>query len=76
MPIITLPDGSKKQYDRPISVYEIASDIGPGLASATIAGEVDGKLCDACDVVKNDAALRIITSSDEEGVEIITKCLA
>ena len=71
MPIITLPDGSKKQYDRPISVYEIASDIGPGLASATIAGEVDGKLCDACDVVKNDAALRIITSSDEEGVEII-----
>jgi threonyl-tRNA synthetase len=71
MPIITLPDGSKKQYDRPVSVYEIAADIGPGLASATIAGEVDGKLCDACDVVDNDASLRIITNSDEEGLEVI-----
>ena len=71
MPTITLPDGSKKQYEKPVSVYEIASDIGPGLASATIAGEVDGKLCDACDVVKNDAALRIITSKDAEGVEVI-----
>ena len=71
MPIITLPDGSKKQYDRPVSVYEIAADIGPGLASATIAGEVDGKLCDACDVVDNDASLRIITNNDEEGLEVI-----
>ena len=71
MPTITLPDGSKKQYEKPVSVYEIASDIGPGLASATIAGEVDGKLCDACDVVKNDASLRIITSKDAEGVEVI-----
>ena len=71
MPIITLPDGSKKQYDRPVSVHEIAADIGPGLASATVAGEVDGKLCDACDVVESDASLRIITSRDEEGVEVI-----
>ena len=71
MPIITLPDGSKKQYEKPVSIYEIATDIGPGLASATIAGEVDGKLCDACDVVENDAALRIITSKDAEGVDII-----
>ena len=71
MPIITLPDGSKKQYDRPVSVYEVAADIGPGLASATVAGEVDGKLCDACDVVESDASLRIITSRDEEGVEVI-----
>ena len=71
MPTITLPDGSKKQYETPVSIYEIATDIGPGLASATIAGEVDGKLCDACDVVENDAALRIITSKDAEGVDII-----
>ena len=71
MPTITLPDGSKKQYEKPVSIYEIATDIGPGLASATIAGEVDGKLCDACDVVENDAALRIITSKDAEGVDII-----
>ena len=71
MPTITLPDGSKKQYEKPVSIYEIATDIGPGLASATIAGEVDGTLCDACDVVENDAALRIITSKDAEGVDII-----
>ena len=71
MPIITLPDGNRKQYDRPVSVYEIASDIGPGLAKATIAGEVDGNLYDACDVFDEDVTLRIITSKDDEGVEII-----
>jgi threonyl-tRNA synthetase len=71
MPIITLPDGSTKEYDKPVSVYEIASDIGPGLAKATIAGKVDGKLCDACDVFDMDVSLRIITSKDDEGVEVI-----
>jgi threonyl-tRNA synthetase len=71
MPIITLPDGSTKEYDKPVSVYEIASDIGPGLAKATIAGKADGKLCDACDVFDMDVSLRIITSKDDEGVEVI-----
>ena len=71
MPVITLPDGSKKEYDHPVSVYEVAADIGSGLANATIAGEVDGKLCDACDLVEQDASLRIITNRDEEGVEVI-----
>ena len=71
MPAITLPDGSIKKYDNPVSIYEVAADIGPGLANATIAGEVDGKLCDACDVIKNDSTLRIITSKDEEGVDVI-----
>ena len=71
MPTITLPDGSKKQYEKPVSVYEIASDIGPGLASATISGEVDAKFCEACVVVKNVSSLRIITSKDAEGVEVI-----
>jgi len=71
MPVITLPDGSKKEYDHPVSVYEVAADIGSGLANATIAGEVDGQLCDACDLVEQDASLRIITNRDEEGVEVI-----
>ena len=71
MPVITLPDGSKKEYDHPVSVYEVAADIGSGLANATIAGEVDGKLCDACDLVEQDASLRIITNRDEEGLEVI-----
>ena len=71
MPAITLPDGSIKNYDNPVSIYEVAADIGPGLASATIAGEVDGKLCDACDLIDRDGTLRIITNKDEEGVDVI-----
>ena len=71
MPAITLPDGSIKNYDNPVSIYEVAADIGPGLASATIAGEVDGKLCDACDLIEHDGTLRIITNKDEEGVDVI-----
>ena len=71
MPAITLPDGSIKNYDNPVSIYEVAADIGPGLASATIAGEFDGKLCDACDLIERDGTLRIITNKDEEGVDVI-----
>ena len=71
MPAITLPDGSIKNYDNPVSIYEVAADIGPGLASATIAGEVDGKLCDACDLIERDGTLRIITNKDQEGVDVI-----
>ena len=71
MPAITLPDGSIKNYDNPVSIYEVAADIGPGLASATIAGEVDGKLCDAYDLIERDGTLRIITNKDEEGVDVI-----
>ena len=71
MPAITLPDGSIKNYDNPVSIYEVAADIGPGLASATIAGEVDGKLCDACDLIERDGTLRIITNKDEEGLDVI-----
>ena len=47
MPVITLPDGSQKQYDQPVTVMDVATDIGPGLAKATLAGEVDGRLRDA-----------------------------
>ena len=71
MPVITLPDGSQREFDSAVSVYDIAADIGPGLAKATIAGEVDGNLVDACDLINDDASIRIITDRDSEGVEII-----
>ena len=68
---ITLPDGSKKPFDHPVSVAEVAASIGAGLAKSTVAGEVDGKLVDASDRIDHDAKLRIITPKDPEGVEII-----
>ncbi len=68
---ITLPDGSRKQFDNPPSVAEVAASIGAGLAKATVAGEVDGRLVDASDRIDHDAKLRIITPKDAEGVEII-----
>ena len=71
MPIITLPDGSQRQFDHPVSVLEVAQDIGAGLAKATIAGRVNGERRDACDAIDQDATLEIITAKDEDGLEII-----
>ena len=71
MPVITLPDGSQRTFDNPVSVLDVAADIGPGLAKATIAGRVNGERVDACDVIESDAALEIITAKDEDGLEII-----
>ena len=71
MPIITLPDGSKREFDRPVSVLEVAQNIGAGLAKATIAGRVNGERRDACDIINEDANLEIITAKDEDGLEII-----
>jgi len=71
MPVITLPDGSKREFDRPVSVLDVANDIGPGLAKATVAGRINGELVDACEVIENDATLAIITPKNPEGVEII-----
>ncbi|UCJ15933.1 threonine--tRNA ligase [Pseudomonas sp. MM211] len=71
MPIITLPDGSQRSFDHPVSVLEVAQSIGAGLAKATVAGKVDGRLVDACDLIEADATLQIITPKDAEGVEII-----
>ncbi|MGH8044692.1 MAG: threonine--tRNA ligase, partial [Stenotrophomonas sp.] len=68
---ITLPDGSRREFENPVSVMDVAQSIGAGLAKATIAGSVDGVLVDASDVIDHDATLRIITAKDEEGVEII-----
>ena len=71
MPTITLPDGSQRSFDHPVSVLEVAQSIGAGLAKATVAGKVDGRLVDACDLIESDATLQIITPKDQEGVEII-----
>ncbi|VGM96633.1 Threonine--tRNA ligase [uncultured Avibacterium sp.] len=71
MPIITLPDGSQRQFDKPVTVLEVAQDIGAGLAKATIAGRVNGERRDACDLIDQDANLEIITAKDEDGLEII-----
>ena len=71
MPVITLPDGSQRVFDRPVSVMDIALDIGPGLAKACIAGRVNGELVDAVDPITSDAQVAIITAKDEAGLEII-----
>jgi threonyl-tRNA synthetase len=71
MPQITLPDGSQRQYDNPVSVLEIATDIGPGLARAALAGAIDNQLVDISYVLVADEQLRIITDKDPEGLEII-----
>ena len=68
---ITLPDGSIRQYESPVTVAQIAASIGSGLAKATVAGKVNGVLRDACDPITEDAAVQIITPKDHEGVEII-----
>ncbi|MDX1676760.1 threonine--tRNA ligase [Arsukibacterium sp.] len=71
MPVITLPDGSQRVFDSAVSVMDVAKDIGPGLAKATIAGKVNGQLVDACDPITTDATVSIITSKDQDGLEII-----
>src|SRR5690554_4591729 len=71
MPVITLPDGSQRTFDTPVTVYQVAQSIGAGLAKATVAGKIDGRLVDACDLIEQDASLQIITPRDEEGLEII-----
>ncbi len=71
MPVITLPDGSKREFENPVSVIEVAADIGAGLARATLAGKVDGQLVDAGYVIDHDASLALITERDAEGLDII-----
>jgi threonyl-tRNA synthetase len=71
MPAITLPDGSQRQFDQPVSVYEVAAAIGPGLAKAALAGVVDGREVDTSFCIEHDASLAIITERDEAGLEVI-----
>ena len=76
MPKITLPDGSKKVFEKPVTIKEIAQSIGTGLAKATIAGKVNGVLFDATLPIDNDSKVVIITSRDKEGIEIIRHSFA
>jgi len=76
MPVITLPDSSKREFDKPVSIFDVAMDIGPGLAKATIAGRIDGRLVDACELISEDAKLEIVTARDDAGLEIIRHSFA
>ncbi len=71
MLIITLPDGSQRQFEQPVSTLDVAASIGPGLAKACIAGRVNGERKDAVDLIAQDSQLEIITTKDEDGLEII-----
>ncbi|OQW67164.1 MAG: threonine--tRNA ligase [Proteobacteria bacterium ST_bin11] len=71
MPVITLPDGSQRQFDQAVSVMDVALSIGSGLAKATLAGKVNGTLVDASTLIDSDASLQIVTAKDEEGVDVI-----
>src|SRR5580704_17069187 len=71
MPLVTLPDGSQRRFDHPVTVAEVASSIGAGLAKAALAGRVDGKLVDTSHVISGDAHLAIVTDKDPAGLEVI-----
>lgn len=71
MPNIKLPDGSVKQFEAPLTVYDVAHSISPGLAKAALAGRVDNRLVDTSYLIKNDCALVILTEKQEESLEVI-----
>src|SRR5258706_5111164 len=71
MVAITLPDGSVRQFEKPVTVGEVADSIGPGSAKAAIGGKVDGKLVDVSHTIPNDAKLAIVTDGDPEGLDMI-----
>jgi threonyl-tRNA synthetase len=71
MPVITLPDGSQREFSNPVTIADIAANIGPGLLKAALAGKVDGKLVDTSFLVANNAAVSIITDKDSDGLEVI-----
>ncbi|MGY2462562.1 threonine--tRNA ligase [Vreelandella sulfidaeris] len=71
MPIVTLPDGSQRTFEDPLTIMQLAESIGPGLAKACVAGKIDGVLVDAADLIEQDAEVAIITARDAEGLDII-----
>ncbi|MBZ0071210.1 MAG: threonine--tRNA ligase [Thiohalobacteraceae bacterium] len=71
MPTITLPDGSQRQFDQPVSVQDVAAAIGPGLAKAALAGRIDGRMVDTSHVIDRDTSLAIVTSKDEDALELL-----
>ncbi|AEF54516.1 threonine--tRNA ligase [Marinomonas posidonica] len=76
MPVITLPDGSQRSFSDSVTVMQVAEDIGPGLAKATVAGRINDQLVDACELITDDVNLSIVTGKDAEGVEIIRHSFA
>jgi len=76
MPVITLPDGSKREFANPVTVFEVAADIGAGLAKAAVAGRINGELVDTCELISEDVELAIITPRDEDGLHIIRHSFA
>ncbi len=71
MPVVTLPDGSQRTFDHPVTVDDVAASIGAGLRKAALAGRVDDKLVDTSFVIDHDAKLAIVTEKDEDGVDVI-----
>ncbi|WP_168013070.1 threonine--tRNA ligase [Halomonas salinarum] len=71
MPIVTLPDGSQRTFDAPLTVMQLAESIGTGLAKACVAGKIDDVLVDAADIIDHDAKVAILTARDDEGLEVI-----
>lgn len=71
MPVITLPDGSQRQFANPVTIADVAASIGPGLLKAALAGKVDGKLVDTSFLISNDATVSIVTDKDPDGLEVI-----
>ena len=76
MPVITLPDGSQRSFAEPVTLMQVAEDIGPGLAKATVAGKINGQLVDACELITEDSDVSLVTGRDEEGLEIIRHSFA
>ena len=76
MPVITLPDLSTREFPHAVSILDVAMDIGPGLAKATIAGRINGQLVDACELITEDANIQIVTAKDDAGLEIIRHSFA
>ncbi len=71
MPVITLPDGSKREFEKAVLVMDVAQSIGSGLAKATLAGKINGQLVDASYLIEKDVELQIVTAKDDEGIDII-----
>ena len=76
MPVITLPDGSKREFDQPVTLMQVAEDIGPGLAKATVCGRINGELVDACELITEDAEVTLITGRDQDGLDVIRHSFA
>ena len=71
MPVITLPDGSKREYAQPVTPYDVAADIGPGLAKAALAARIDDQMIDLSSVLENDTALALVTAKDADSIDLL-----